>query len=120
MSPARATSCPAPLRRIDERETFEMLQRLDFGPQLLDRARRRGLIENLLLGRLHFGVRCVVQVFDIFLVEQWNPRVEHAATWPPRCRNFQLAQAASQAARADGEATGKSPPEKTRGGAEEW
>ena len=35
-------------------------------PQFGDRARRRGLVEDLLLGRLDFVVGRVLQIFDIF------------------------------------------------------
>jgi hypothetical protein len=48
---------------------FESLQRLDLHSQFADRPRGGSLVEDLLFGRLQFGVGRILKVFDVFLVE---------------------------------------------------
>ena len=87
ISPRRLASSrhflSSPLRRT-ERMAFQRFQRLDLDPQLRDRPRGGGLVENLLLGGLDFVVGGFLQVLDIFLVETGTAGTGIGAAWPPR------------------------------------
>ena len=101
------------------REAFQSLQRLDLDPQFLDRARGRGLVEDLFLGRFQFGVGRIVQVLDIFLVEEpATPRRIDARRPGRRAAGSPARAGGFPAVRAVGAVTGKSPPATMRGGAE--
>ena len=49
-----------------------MLQSLDFRLQFEDRARRRRLIKNLLLGGLNFVVGSFLEVLHIVSIKRWR------------------------------------------------
>jgi len=73
------------------RQSFEALQRLDLHPQFPDRPRGRGLVENLLFGRFDFGVWCILQIIDVFLVESRDVSRNSGAGLGAPLQDFELA-----------------------------
>jgi hypothetical protein len=77
-----------------KREAFEALERFDLDPQFVDGASGGRLVEDLFFGRFQFRVRCIVEVLDVFLVEQRGLGVEDARDLAAALQDFQLSEPA--------------------------
>jgi hypothetical protein len=77
-----------------ERKALEALERFDLDPQLVDGASGGRLVEDLFFGRFQFRVRRVVEVLDVFLVEQRGLCVDDARDLAAALQDFQLSEPA--------------------------